>query len=109
MEVSQQAGGFAARVQHAPPGHRFALELCRGEQMIALPVEGSGIQFCPDSASIKTRVAMPRLYPTPTDQPEAFRVSLRRYLDWERVTPIEEINVRTWRGWAKRTLRRIKT
>ncbi|HVX63256.1 MAG TPA: hypothetical protein VHC19_21725 [Pirellulales bacterium] len=106
--VSQQAGGLTARVQHAPPAHRFALELCRGEQILSLPVAEGGVQFCPDSANFKTRLAAPRLYPIASDQPEAFRASLRRYLDWERVTPIEEINVRTWRGWAKRTLRRIK-
>lgn len=109
VEVSREEGGLRASVQHAPPGYRFALELCRGEQIATLPVEANSIRFCPDSAKIKTRVAAPRLYPTPSDQSEAFRVSLRRYLDWERVTPIEEINVRTWRGWAKRTLRRIKT
>ena len=33
---------------------------------------------------------------------------VRNYLDWEKVTPVEEIGVTTWRGWMKRTLRRIK-
>jgi hypothetical protein len=40
---------------------------------------------------------------------EGLGAGLRGYLDWERVTPIDEISVRTWRGWAKRTLRRVRT
>jgi hypothetical protein len=33
---------------------------------------------------------------------------LRRLLDWEYATPIDEIDVRRWRGRLKRSLRRWK-
>jgi hypothetical protein len=42
------------------------------------------------------------------DPPQGLRSAVRNYLDWEKVTPVEEIGVTTWRGWMKRTLRRIK-
>ena len=41
------------------------------------------------------------------DRPEGLRSRIRRLLDWERVTPVEEIGTGTWRNWAKRTLRQL--
>jgi hypothetical protein len=44
--------------------------------------------------------------PVKIDNPEGLRGHVRRLLDWERVTPVDEIPAGTLRNWAKRTLRR---
>lgn len=108
VEISREAGLLHARVRQASAKRRFALEFCRDDQIATLAIDGDTLRFSPDAPITETRRATTRIYPGPFDQTETLRVTLRRYLDWERVTPIEEISVQTWRGWAKRTLRRIK-
>ena len=35
-------------------------------------------------------------------------LAIAALLDWEKVTPVDEIGTHHWRGWVKRTLRRIR-
>jgi peptidoglycan/xylan/chitin deacetylase (PgdA/CDA1 family) len=96
------------RVRGISSQYRFALEYCRGAEVATVPLDGSALSFPLDGPFAMSRAIVPRTFPQAAEQPEALRASLRRYLDWERVTPIEEISVHNWQGWAKRTLRRIK-
>jgi hypothetical protein len=38
---------------------------------------------------------------------EAFPARVKRWIDWERVTPVEEIVPNHWRNVAKRALRTL--
>lgn len=108
LEVFEYAGQLTVRAGQMAPGYLCALEYSCGPDMARLPLDGPLVSFSATVPILRTARPAPRTYPAPFDQPDDFRVSLRRYLDWERVTPLEEISTRTWRGWAKQTLRRIK-
>lgn len=94
--------------QGLPTGHRIALELCRGEQVAELELDAVQRSFSLASLPWRTRLGARVFNSAPTAASQGLRVGLHRYLDWERVTPIEEISTRTWRGWAKRTLRKVR-
>jgi hypothetical protein len=108
LEVFEYAGQLTVRSGRTPQEHRCALEYFCGPDVARLPLDGPLVSFSAAAPILRSPLPAPRAYPTPFDQADDFRISLRRYLDWERVTPLEEISARTWRGWAKRTLRRIK-
>lgn len=90
-------------------GFRFGVELWRGPQVATAPIDGDVQTFSPQAAAFHWRPAPPVLETVAVEQPAGMRAGLRRQLDWERVTPAGEISTRTWRGWAKRTLRRLSS
>ncbi|HUY87574.1 MAG TPA: hypothetical protein VMV10_02450 [Pirellulales bacterium] len=108
LDVVEYDGQLTVRGGRTAGGRQCAVEYFRGPNVARLPLDGPLVSFSAADPIMQSPLPAPRTYPAPFDQPEDFRVSLRRYLDWEKVTPVEEISTRTWRGWAKKTLRRIK-
>lgn len=91
-----------------PARYHVSIDYCRGQQMATLPLSGSRLVLSPDSPDLQWRPIHASCQPRRFDLPEGIRSGLRRFLDWEHVTPLDQISRRTWRGWAKRTLRRIQ-
>ena len=108
LDVVEYEGQLTVRGGRTAGGRQCAIEYFRGPNVARLPLDGPLVSFSASAPIFESPAPAPRSYPEAFDQSEPFRVSLRRYLDWERVTPVEEINTRTWRGWAKQTLRKIK-
>lgn len=90
-------------------GYRFAIEYVRGNETALVELDRSTLSFSADALSWRRRHPRQPTMPAPSLFAPGLRAGLRSCLDWENVTPIHEINARTWRGWAKRTLRRIRT
>ncbi|MBX7072766.1 MAG: hypothetical protein K1X71_06420 [Pirellulales bacterium] len=101
-------GGYCVLVDHRPRGYRIAGEYWRGEHVATVPLDESMVALAPESLAFQARRAPAPQQVFRIDPPQGLRSAVRNYLDWEKVTPVEEIGVTTWRGWMKRTLRRIK-
>ena len=108
LRVYRDGANFEIYVDSRPPGYRCGVEYWRGEHSAPMPLDEPMVRFSPAALVFQGR--KPRDLPTLVrlDQPLGLRSQLLRYLDWEKVTPIEEIGTHHWRGWVKRTLRRIR-
>jgi hypothetical protein len=105
--VIRRKGQYVVTVHRPLPDYRIGIEYWRGEHVALMPVEARTVRFSPEALAYESRVAQPTVRPVRIDRPEGLRGHVRRLIDWERVTPIEEIGTGNWRNWAKRTLRRI--
>jgi peptidoglycan/xylan/chitin deacetylase (PgdA/CDA1 family) len=88
------------------PGYPVGIEYLRGKHLALIPLDRQVVQFSPGALAYETRLPPPPTRAVRVDRPEGFRGRVRRMIDWEYVTPVEEIATGTWRNWAKRTLRR---
>ena len=108
LSVNRHKNGFAVRIDQRPANYRVGIEYWRGPHVASMPVDRRVIKFSPSALVYENRTAGPPPGPIRVDRPEGLRGHLRRLIDWEQVTPIEEIGSRTWQNWAKRTLRKIR-
>ena len=92
-----------------PKGFRFGVEYWRGEHVAAMPLDAPLVRFSPSALAFQRRKSLVSVQPVRVDSPHDWRTSLRRYLDWEKVTPIDAIRTDSFRGWVKRTLRRASS
>jgi len=97
---------FVVSAEGIPNEYQIAVEYCRGRLVAPMPVGGSTLRFSPAALAYETRTAQPTFRPVRVDRAHGLRSHLKRLIDWERVTPVEEIAPVNWRNWAKRTLRR---
>jgi peptidoglycan/xylan/chitin deacetylase (PgdA/CDA1 family) len=109
LSVVGELGQYRVEVSGQPAGYRLGLEYWRGEQVALLPLDGPQVQFATSALNYQRRPAGEALESARRDQSPTLREGLLRYLDWEKVTPVDEIRARTWRGWMKRTLRRMRS
>ena len=107
LTVRQAGADYVVSTQHKPAGYRVGIEYWRGEHVALMPLDRLRVRFSPGALAFQNRAATPGFHPVRIDRPEGLRGRIRRVLDWERVTPVEEIGTGTWRNWAKRTLRQL--
>ncbi len=107
LTVTQQGDAFAVTTHRKPAGFRVGIEYWRGQHVALLPLDRPKIDFAPGALAFERRAPAPDFRPVRIDRPEGLRSRLRRFLDWEKVTPVDEIPADTLRNWAKRTLRQF--
>ncbi|MDX2036483.1 MAG: hypothetical protein SFX72_07520 [Isosphaeraceae bacterium] len=84
-----------------------AIEIVRGRHHAHLRLDGSRLEFRLDALAYEaTREASSVAAPLPHRVGRGFRSIVREMLDWETVTPVEELSSRTFAGRLKRELRR---
>ncbi len=108
LTVIRRGEIFTVTSSGRPAGYRVAVEYWRGRHVARMPLDGRVLQFSPSALAYESRAPRGGVRPVRIDRPEGLRGRLRRMIDWERVTPLEEIPGGGWRNWAKRTLRRWK-
>lgn len=108
LRVFEQDGGYEIVVDRRPAGYRLGVECLRGDAVGALAVDGAVTRFAIGGLALEHRATEELAGPVRVDRAGGVREALARVLDWERVTPIDQIDVTHWRGWAKRMLRRLK-
>jgi hypothetical protein len=108
LRVAAADGGYSILVDHRPKGYRIAGEYWRGDHVAKVPLDEPLTRLMPESLVFESRKPAAGIKPWRVDPPHGLRASIRRYLDWERVTPLDEIRANTWRGWMKRALRRMR-
>lgn len=109
LKVVREQEQFVIVADKLPKGFRFGVEYWRGEHVAAMPLDAPLVRFSPSALAFQRRKSLVSVQPVRVDGPHDWRTSLRRYLDWEKVTPLDAIRTDSFRGWVKRTLRRIKS
>ncbi len=108
LTVTRERGGrFVVEFPEQAGDYSLGIEVCRGEHVAVLPMRGRAIRFSPSTLAYEKRTGGPQFQPVRIDRPEGLKGRVRRLIDWERVTPVEEIGSANLRNWAKRTLRRM--
>ena len=108
LSVARHDEKYVVTAGRQPPGYAMAIDYWRGPHVARMPLKQSALRFSPASLAYENRTARPTVRPVRIDHPEGLRGRIRRWIDWERETPIEQIGPDTWRNWAKRTLRRLR-
>jgi hypothetical protein len=88
------------------PGWRLGIEYLRGSRVALIPLESETVSFAPDALTYENRETSRGVRPTPVRRVEGLRGRVRRWIDWELVTPVDQIGTGNWQNWTKRTLRR---
>ena len=105
--VARRDDRYVVAVNRAAPGYRLGIEYCRGDHVALMPLDRDVVWFSPSALAYEARCSRSSVQPVRIDRPQGIRGRVRQLIDWERVTPIEEIATGDWRNWAKRTLRRL--
>ncbi len=90
-----------------PQCYRLAVEYWQGDDVAVMPLDRPVCRFSPGALTFETPAPQPVLHPIRVNQPERFRSRIRRWVDWERVTPAGEIPANSLPNVAKRVLRRL--
>jgi len=107
LRVTRYDEEFVVTINNLPADDRLAIEFWRGKHVARMPVRRRVLRFSPSALAYENREKPSSVRPVRIDPPEGLRGRIRRWIDWERVTPIDEIGKGTLRNWAKRTLRRL--
>jgi hypothetical protein len=89
--------------------HPLALEVVRGDHVSVIPLNGPRTPFSLRGLAYvrrETRAHLPM--PSPFKGPRSFKSAVRSILDWETVTPVEDLSVGSLTARVKRELRRWK-
>lgn len=108
MRLVQDDQAFVLESAQRPAEFRLAAEYWRGDHVALMPLDQPLVRFSPEALAYQKRSTQPLPRPVRIDQPQGLRSAMRRYLDWEKVTPVDEIRSSTLRGWLKKTLRRVR-
>jgi hypothetical protein len=108
FSVSREEDCFVVQASERADSWTSAIEFWRGEHVALLPITSPELRFSPESVAYERR--RPARLPNAVriDGAHSIRSRVRRYLDWEKATPVEEINSSTLRGWLKKTLRKVR-
>jgi hypothetical protein len=109
LTVEREGAGYLVRAEGRPRRFRPAIEYWRGHLAARMPLEENVVRFSPSALAYEQRTTPPLVRPVPIDRPEGIRSRIRRWIDWEQETPVDEICPTGWRNWAKRTLRKLRT
>lgn len=103
------ADGFELLLRVPEGSFPLAVEYWMGEHVAVLPVRGTALRFSTGALAFERRRPVDELpQPTDADESHGLRESLRRYLDWEAVTPYEELKARDPRTLLKKGLRYLR-
>jgi len=106
LTVTEEQGRFVVAVEERPAGWSIAIEYWQAPHVALMPLEGAVTRFSPEALAYETRWTDRLARPERVDRPEGLKTRLRRAIDWERITPVEEISTSGWRNRVKRTLRK---
>ena len=107
LTVTRDGDYLAVEVGTDSSRFRLGLEYHRGSQVARLPLERSNLRISPDAIPYESPPQPSAFRPVRIDRPHGLRGRVRRWIDWERETPLEEIAPTNWRNVAKRTLRTL--
>ncbi|MBX3411966.1 MAG: polysaccharide deacetylase family protein [Pirellulales bacterium] len=106
--VVEQDDRLRVVFEELPRTHRVAAEFCRGSHVARFSLEGLQTDFSPHALAFEGRRRSPRATVMRVDRPHGLKRRLIELLDWERVTPVEELRGDTLRRRVKRWLRQIR-
>lgn len=107
MKVIRDGDDLVVEIVYKPVRQGLGIELRRGDQVARLPLEGGKLRLSPAALDYRPQEPAATVRPLRIERPHGFRGRVRRWIDWERETPVEEIAPTTLRNVAKRTLRTL--
>jgi hypothetical protein len=108
FRVWREAGRLQFECEQLPRGYRAAVDLHSPQGVARLALDARRKVVVLDDVKYEQRPEPTRLKSTVIDEPATLDGQLRLWLDWEHVTPVDQIDASTWRGWLKRSLRTIR-
>jgi peptidoglycan/xylan/chitin deacetylase (PgdA/CDA1 family) len=111
LAIPRGPGRLEVQFEDWDAGYRPALEVFRGEFRALLPLSGPRTLVDLGSLAFERRPVPARRavrQPEPDRRPASWRQMVRQAIDWETVTPVDEIPVATIAGRVKKGLRRWK-
>lgn len=105
LRVFRDGDEYVVFADRLPAEFRIAVEYWRGEHVAPMPLAGTVTRFSPSSLAYQRRGPRRESIPVRVDRPEGLRGRVKRLIDWEKVTPTQDIDASTVRGWVKKTLR----
>ena len=100
---------FEVQLEEWSPDYPLGLEIVRGRHVGSLPIRGSRTPLRLEDLAYERRdpsTARSVISPTPAPRPPSLRAAVRRALDWETITPLDELPVNTLTARVKKGLRR---
>ncbi len=107
ITVTREGDSLVVALEQNPSRFRVGLEYHRSRKVARLALDGSLLRISPEAIPYEARAERSTFFPVRVDRPHGLRGRVRRWIDWERETPIEEIVPTNWRNVAKRTLRTL--
>jgi len=107
LSVSGSAEEYTVQADLLPGDYPIGIEFCRGAHVALMPLDRPQVRFAPEALAYEHRAREGSIRPVRIDGAHAFRERFKRWIDWERETPVEEIAPINWRNVAKRALRRL--
>lgn len=111
LAISRGPGRVEIQFEDWDAEYPLALEVQQGDFRCLLPLSDPKTVLNLDDLAYERRPSPARKVvrpPTPDRRPTSFKQIVRQVLDWETVTPIDEIPVKTLGGRVKKGLRRWK-
>ena len=90
--------------------HRLGLEIRRGDGVATLPISGTRVLIAPDRLNFRRkRLRFDSAQPRLINPPMGLKSTIRRSIDWETVTPLDQLEGRTTAQRLKRGVRALKS
>ncbi len=112
LAVWAERDGYRATAEGLPARFPVAVEFWRDQHVAVMPVRAAQWSFAPSALAYLRRPDQPPTLPVRIDgahravaPAQPIRQRLKRWLDWEKATPLDEIPRDTVRGWLKHRLR----
>lgn len=107
LSVSRRGEQFVVSAKNLPKDYPFGVEYFRQRHVALMPLDGPSLSFSPAALAYENRDTIRVFRPARPDRTQGIKGGIRRLIDWERITPIEEIRAVNWQNRAKRALRRL--
>jgi hypothetical protein len=105
LTVFREGGDFIVESDQKAIEYLIGVEYWRGRHVALMPLREQRLRFSPAALAYEVRRGLPDSRPVRIRQSDGWRAHLKHVIDWERVTPVEEIVPNNWRNMAKRALR----
>ena len=108
LEVHADGDGWLVAAERLPARYACAAEVHCGDGVATIPLGRARIRV--ERSALTFVARKPVILPATRRLPAVVdvRAMIRRALDWERVTPVDEIDTRRLTGLMKKTIRRIR-
>lgn len=105
LTVRESADGYDVAASNLPTGYACALDWHSGDAAAVVLLDRPQLSLRRESTTFTRRLSCNVPQPVRREPIGGFKERLRRALDWEYATPVDEIDARPWRGRLKRSLR----
>ncbi len=109
IRVMREDDHYRVESDGHPPEFHVSIDYWRGRHVARIRLKGHELQFTPSALAYENRSAPPLVHPVRVDQPEGLRGFVRRWVEGGKDSVVDESSPDSWRDWAKRALRHLRS